>query len=85
MNILHEYNYFNKEFNYRVKKFNIEALDGNKWLVYHVGSEIGPCKIVRFPEKMSAGTLCINVIKSGATPSLYHDGVTGSWTRGVRK
>ena len=68
-----------------LKKFNIEALDGNKWQVIHVGAEIGACRIIRFPEKMNASALRINVIISDGPPSLYHVGVSGSWTRGLRK
>ena len=77
--------YFSKEFKYRIKKFNIEAFDGKQWQVIHVGSQIGACRIIRFPEKMTVGALRINVLISDGPPSLYHVGVSGSWTRRVRK
>lgn len=82
---LSEYDYFSKVFKYRIKKFNIEAFDGKQWRFIHVGGQIGPCRIVRLPEKMTAIALRINVIKSDGPPSLYHIGVSGSWTRRVRK
>jgi len=64
---------------------NIEAFDGKQWQVIHVGAKISACGTIRFPEKMTAIALRINIIESDGPPSLFHVGVSDSRTKGIRK
>jgi len=69
---------------FRVKAFTIEALEDGAWRTIHEGTEIGASRVLRFPSKISAEKLRLNITEAGAPPSIYLITVSDSSTRTLR-
>jgi len=76
---------FSKIRRFRTEAFSIEALQGGVWKTIHEGKGIGPAMVIRYPEKLTAEKLRLNIFKASAPPSIHLFSVADCSTRKPRQ
>jgi len=69
---------FSKQRVFRVKRFNIEVMDGSDWRIIHTGATIGAGLAIPFDKPVQARKLRINFLECSLPPGLLHVNVNDS-------
>jgi alpha-L-fucosidase len=75
---------FSKIRTFKIKEFELQIFTNGNWDVLYAGNQIGSCKIINLPKKITTEKIRLKILQADGNPSIDHFAVSDSATRGYR-